>query len=101
MRGDTASRTMHGRAINGICPRQLVGDIIEEIPLHEHLVKYVKGMYRNCRRMPTTNLSSIILPSHQFLSRSVIQENETKLRNQGSEAKLYAELKSRLKPQFS
>jgi len=67
----TLRRTMHGRAINGICPRQLVGDIIEEIPLHEHLVKYVKGMYRNCRRMPTTNLSSIILPSHQFLSRSV------------------------------
>lgn len=52
--------------------------------------------------MPAANPSSIILPSHPVsLSQSVIQENETKLRNQGSEAKLHAELKSRLKPQFS
>lgn len=38
--GHYVERTMHGRAINGICPRQLASDIIEEIPLHEHLVKY-------------------------------------------------------------
>lgn len=51
--------------------------------------------------MPAANPSSIILPSHRFPSRAVIQENETELCNQGSEAKLYVELKSRLKPQFS
>lgn len=36
----TVSHAMQGRAINSICPRQLVGDIIEEISLPKHLVKY-------------------------------------------------------------
>lgn len=75
--GGIASHTMHGRAINGICPPDnWPANIIGEIPLRGHLVKYSsKGCAGklSSSRMPAANPSSpIILPSQPA-------ENETKL----------------------